>query len=239
MDIKETYLDTGTNTDPNNDPNANIMPPDPLSKDLAAKKKSKGRGRVKGTKNRSHEELALEAEAKAKFLPHRKISPQQEGWLKRRVLELIETRQAKNLSQAGRILNIPKLQLYALKRHDKEWAEAISMCDELLADELEEELQELFVNGKLISMPIITARIFMLKALRPKKFRDNAKPIDENNQLVSLLGELKRLGRPQAQNVQAVQVKIESSEPTRVEVSGVGNIQKQLKEAESVQDALP
>jgi len=108
---------------------------------------------------------------------------------KLKILEMFDNREIDNLSQAGNKLGLSKTRLYRWKEKDKFWSEQINQAKELIADELEQELKN--HDGRF--MPYVTTRIFMLKALRPNMYRDNAKLDVTDSKLTALLEELKAL----------------------------------------------
>lgn len=114
---------------------------------------------------------------------------------KGKIIALLDEGHIRNLSQAARLLGLSPMQLYSWKRNDIKWAEQVGHTDQLIADRLEEELEQALVEGKTISMPYVTARIFRLKALRPKIYKDNFKLEVSDVSMKTLLTDLRNLGK--------------------------------------------
>ena len=111
------------------------------------------------------------------------------------IISLFESGQVHTMTGAARLLGISPLAVYGWKRRDLKWAESIEQVDQIIADKLEEELEQALVMGKVISMPYVTARIFRLKALRPKKYKDNFKLEVTDVSMKNLLTDLRNLGK--------------------------------------------
>ena len=85
--------------------------------------------------------------------------------------------------------------MYAWRKRDEEWAKLLTNADQIIVDKLEEELSQMIVNGKMITMPYIVARMFRLKALRPEKYRDKFKLDVVDSNLLDILKELRSRGK--------------------------------------------
>ena len=83
--------------------------------------------------------------------------------IKQRVLDMMDAREVDNLSQAARRLGVSPSSLYQWKQADPEWGRQTEQVWNIIADELEEQLDA--YEGRW--MPYVTARIVRLKALRP------------------------------------------------------------------------
>lgn len=105
--------------------------------------------------------------------------------IKQVALELIESEQADNLTEAAHILGINPTILYRLAERDATWASDIKIAQNIKADRLEADLDRM--NNPL-------ARIFRLKKLRPE-YRDNFKLDFNTEALEALLKKLAEAGK--------------------------------------------
>ncbi len=152
----------------------------------------KPRGRPPGAKNRPLEDRIKRLTNK---LPPEATKPETIIMHKTAIIQLLETKQAENLSDAAEILGIPKLTVYKWRRTDLEWAALIKEAGEIVADRLENELLASEVNGKPISMPYVLARMFRLKAIRPQLYKEKYPINVEDSKMVDLLTEIKKMGQ--------------------------------------------
>jgi len=114
-------------------------------------------------------------------------------WLKQEAIRLFDEGEVENLSQAAVKLGVSKLKLYAWRRKDSTWKEQIDEARQLVADKLIEEIQQPTVNGKGITMPYVTARLFLIKEIRPE-YRDSYKFIVEDSKVKEHLAAIRKLG---------------------------------------------
>jgi len=128
--------------------------------------------------------------------------------IKTNVIELMDSGQVSNLSQAAEKLSMSKMKLYWWKYVDPEWTKRLDQVNQLIADRLEKEIEEALIEGKPITMPYVTARIFRLKALRPDKYRDNFRFEVVDGKMMQLLMELKKAGQEEPQK-QISETKVE------------------------------
>ena len=112
-----------------------------------------------------------------------------------KVLALLENGAAKHLTECADILGLSRTQMYFWKQSDTQWAKEIELTDQITADRLEKEIEQAIVEGKAISMPYVTARIFRLKALRPEKYKENYKFEVTDANMKQLLTDLRNLGK--------------------------------------------
>lgn len=152
----------------------------PYQKSLVPIKRANAhiKGRPKGSKNKKTSFLKDETPTEEIFR------------LKKEILRLFDERQVSNLSQAAEQLSISKMRVHSWRKSDPEFAKQLDVAEELLADDLEIALRECKTAAQ------VTAIIFLLKGLRPQKYRDNYKFEVENPKVQELLSEIKRLGEP-------------------------------------------
>jgi hypothetical protein len=128
--------------------------------------------------------------------------------LKNKVIGLIETEQADNLSEAAKVLGVKSTKLYLLAEKDKTFEEQVRIAQNIIADRLEAKLDNSNSPG---------AHEFRLKKLRPE-YRDNAKIDLNTDKLEKLLREL-------------IDVKKVPEKPVEVKEEPKANIlEEQLKE---------
>ncbi len=153
-------------------------------------------GRPKGSKNLTPEEKRIKQLSEK--LPPESTKAAKVLATKTAIIQLLETRQAENLSDAADMLGISKLQTYRWQRNDLEWAATVKAAGEIIADRLENELLASEVNGKPISMPYVLARMFRLKAIRPALYKEKYPINVEDSKMVDLLNEIKKIGQKPA-----------------------------------------
>jgi hypothetical protein len=107
--------------------------------------------------------------------------------VKQAVIDLLESEEADNLSEAAKKLSVSPLVLYHLMERDKVWAEQIRVAQNIKADALEARLD-------VMNNPI--GLIFRLKKIRPE-YRDNYKFDFNTEKLETLLKKLAELGQTQ------------------------------------------
>lgn len=110
---------------------------------------------------------------------------------KRQALRLLESCECTNLTQVADKINLPRTLLYRWKRDDPDWQKELDLCNEIIADKLEQELELALVEGRAINQPYVTARIVRLKALRPNKYREKLSLDVTDNKTRELLAELR------------------------------------------------
>jgi len=117
--------------------------------------------------------------------------------VKNQIIELMDSEQVSNLSQAAKILGISKLKLYGWRQKDSEWSRLLEQANQIRADRLEQEIEQAIVEetGKPITMPYVMARFFRLKSIRPEKYRDNFKFELVDGRMKQLLEDLKTVGQ--------------------------------------------
>lgn len=108
--------------------------------------------------------------------------------LKTAALDLIESEEASNLTQAAKILNVQPTLLYKLEAGDPYWAEQVKIAKNIVADKLEDKIDN-FNN--------VVGWIFRLKMLRPE-YRDSYKFDVNSTKLEQLLKELREIGQTDA-----------------------------------------
>lgn len=143
-------------------------------------------GRPKGSKNK--EKIIR---TKPEMLDEH-FKPDDIIWLKQEVIRLFDEGEVETLSQAGEILGVSKLKLYSWRRKDESWREQIAEARQLIADKLIEEIQQPVVNGKNISMPYVTARLFLIKEIRPE-YRDSYKFVVEDSKTKEHLDAIRKM----------------------------------------------
>lgn len=115
------------------------------------------------------------------------------AWAKAEVIRLFDAGEIDDLSSASEHVSVSKLKLYAWRKADKAWREALNQAEEPIADRmLEEILADTMPNGKPISMPYVTARLFRIKKIRPQ-FRDAYRFVVEDSRVLEHLEALKKL----------------------------------------------
>ena len=116
---------------------------------------------------------------------------------KTQILDLFEKGEVENVSQAADKIGVPKIRAYHWLKTDAQWAEDLKLGKEIVADRYEEELL------KATSVPMVTARIFMLNGLRPDKYRANYKLVMTNPKVEALLDRLAVAGKQPPEIVEA------------------------------------
>lgn len=106
--------------------------------------------------------------------------------IKGEIVNLLETEQAYNLTEACDKLEISKLQVHSWGKTDKDWAALVKVADKIKADRLEKLL---FSTDKERTI----AWMFLLKKLNPE-YRENYKiELSTSESLEKLLKELKQV----------------------------------------------
>jgi len=106
------------------------------------------KGRPKGSPN------------KPKAKPKEQYDAETIAWAKAETLRFFDKGEIDDLSEAAEKVGVSKLTLYAWRKADKKWREALNQAEQPIADKLLKEiLADTMPNGKPISMPYVTARI--------------------------------------------------------------------------------
>ena len=115
------------------------------------------------------------------------------AWAKSEVLRLFDAGEIDDLSEASEKVGVSKLTLYAWRKADKTWRNALDQAMQPMVDRL---LQEIMVDtmpdGKTVNMPYITARLFVIKRYRPE-FREAYRFVMEDSRVLEHLEALKKL----------------------------------------------
>jgi hypothetical protein len=134
--------------------------------------------------------------------PSRKIYPSDTFFepvrvasLKRDVIRLLESLTVVNLTQAADKLGVPRTLLHRWRKEDPEWLKELDLCNEVIADKMEEEMMQLIVDGKIINQAYFLARMARLKALRPGKYREKFGIDVTDSRVPELLAELRAAGK--------------------------------------------
>jgi len=135
---------------------------------------------------------------------------------KRAILDLLETEQAQNLTQAAEKLNIPKIQAHHWVKSDTEFADRVKLALEIVADRMEQTLD---------SKENVIGMIFRLKKLRPEYKDDYKFSHGGEAALVKLLIELRNLA------LKAAPAPIQIEAPKPIE-AGFQLIESSVKTAE-------
>jgi len=139
------------------------------------------KGRPKGSPN------------KPKAKPKEQYDAETIAWAKAETLRFFDKGEIDDLSEAAEKVGVSKLTLYAWRKADKKWREALNQAEQPIADKLLKEiLADTMPNGKPISMPYVTARLFRIKKIRPE-FRDSYKFVVEDSKVLEHLQALKDL----------------------------------------------
>jgi len=135
------------------------------------------------------------------------MSPQRILQIKKAVIELLESEEADNLTEAAEKIGFSKLRLYAWARVDPEWRQLVNEAQEIKADRLEAELDRM-------NNPV--AKIFRLKKLR-HEYRDTFHFDVRNVTVEKYLEELKKLGQAQAPVLLPADAQIITIEPIEIQ----------------------
>ena len=115
------------------------------------------------------------------------------AWAKAEVIRLFDAGEIEDLSSASEKVGVSKLKLYSWRKADKAWRLLLDQAREPTADRLLKEIMvDTMPNGKPVSMPYITARLFVIKQIRPS-YREAWKFVVEDSSVMQHLAELKRL----------------------------------------------
>jgi len=109
---------------------------------------------------------------------------------KERILELFESGEAENLSQAADRIGVSKIRVYGWRKADRQWCEDLSLVSLLIADKYEQELLQ-----PDIKYARAYALVVMLNATHPEKFRKDYKVLVTSPKVEALLEKLKEAGR--------------------------------------------
>lgn len=132
------------------------------------------------------------AKNKPKKLPDSSYDSGTIAWAKAEVLRLFDAGTIDDLSAASEHVGVSKLTLYAWRKSDKAWRQALNQAEQPIADRMLKEILQETVNGKNISMPYVTARLFRIKKIRPE-YRDAYKFVVEDSRVLEHLEALKKL----------------------------------------------
>lgn len=133
------------------------------------------------------------AKNKPKPKSKEQYSPEVVLWAKTETLRLFDAGEIDSLSEASEKVGVSKLTLYAWRKSDKKWRESLNQAEQPIADRmLKEILVDTMPNGKAISMPYVTARLFRIKKIRPE-YRDAYKFVVEDSRVLEHLEALKKL----------------------------------------------
>lgn len=121
------------------------------------------------------------------------------------ILKLFDNGTIENLSDASEHTGVSKLMLYSWRKSDKAWRDALNQAEEPIADRLLQEiLADTMPNGKTISMPYVTARLFRVKKIRPE-YRDayhfvvdDSKALEHLEALRALAGKIPVKNKPES-----------------------------------------
>lgn len=113
-------------------------------------------------------------------------------WAKAETLRLFDAGEIDSLSEASEKVSVSKLTLYAWRKADKKWRDSLNQAEQPIADRLLREILQETVNGKAISMPYVTARLFRIKKIRPE-YRDAYKFVVEDSDVLKHLEALRKL----------------------------------------------
>lgn len=114
------------------------------------------------------------------------------AWAKAEVIRLFDAGAIDDLSSASEHVGVSKLKLYAWRKSDKAWREQLNQAEQPIADRMLDEILQETVNGKPISMPYVTARLFRIKKIRPE-YRDAYRFVVEDSRVLEHLEALKKL----------------------------------------------
>ena len=142
---------------------------------------------------RQQEELGYEWKSPSK-LPEM-YSLKQIGEWKKKIIDILDSGAATTLTGACELLDISPTRAAIWRRRDETWRELLGEAEQRLADKLEQELLEPEIGGKPINMAYVTARIFLLKGIRPNKYRDNFKINVDDSKTKEILEELRSLSK--------------------------------------------
>ena len=104
---------------------------------------------------------------------------------KKKMLELFESGEVENLSQAAARVGCSKVRAYHWKQDDRDWKDALVLCDEIIADDYEQRLMQ--PEQKYAQ---VFATIFMLNGLRPDKYKKDHKMVAVDPKVEILLNKL-------------------------------------------------
>ena len=117
-------------------------------------------------------------------------SPQRREMRKKQILELLIRGHAQTLTEAAEKVDLSPLTAHKWQRGDPQWAAALDLAREVMADRLETEL------SRVKSVQESTAIMFRLKVLRPE-YRDSYRAPKSESATTELLEDLKRLTNAQ------------------------------------------
>lgn len=145
--------------------------------ELGVKRRRKP-GRPKGSKDKKPRNVNLIDRG---WLPRDQMRD-----LKRKITDLLESRTAKRLTDAAKMVGLSPRKAYQWKYEDKDWQNELRIIDQIEADELENELE---INKSVVRGSAIA---FRLKKLRPE-YRDNYRFVVTDYGLKDLITELKQV----------------------------------------------
>ncbi len=175
-----------------------------------------GAGRPKGVKNRPGTQKPGR-QVGLSLIKEMLTAPQIVA-LKEKVLLLFDKGEIVNLSEAAGKLGISPLKLQWWKQSDPDWSAEVDTAYQLRVDKLVEELLQPTIRvdakggDKMITMPYVVARIFLLKSLDPKRFREGYSLDLGNSKMAAVLEELRNLGK-KAELPKVTEVKTKKEEP--------------------------
>lgn len=113
---------------------------------------------------------------------------------KKQILELLDACEARTIKEAANKVGISPSSVYYWCETDKAFARQVHQRKNVLADKLIVELLDADPDSK---MPFITAKIFLIKGLKPE-FRDSHKIIElKDEKTRAILEELQKLAKKQ------------------------------------------
>lgn len=116
---------------------------------------------------------------------------------KENAIKLLESLVCVNLSQCADKLGFPRLALYRWKKEDLEWSKELELCDQVIADAIEEEMMQCVdpKTGKVVNQAYFLAHMARLKALRPNKYREKMGIDITDSKVPELLAELREAAK--------------------------------------------
>lgn len=110
---------------------------------------------------------------------------------KTKLIDLFDRSEVKTVSEGARKLGLSPTRVRDWAKSDENFRNQIREGEKVLADGLIKELLELDPNTK---MPIVVAKIFLIKGFRPE-FRDNFKIVEfQDRRALEILEKLRQLG---------------------------------------------
>ena len=103
---------------------------------------------------------------------------------KRKLVALLNTEEATNLTDAANLLEMPPIDAHRWYKNDKLFREDVQLAEQIRADRLLQSLDE---------KDHVLGLMFHIKKIRPE-FRDNAKIEIQNNQFATLMENIRRAG---------------------------------------------